>query len=105
MNRRFDADFETEGPGYAIIDGKQRVSTIVGFANDEFAVPAEWFPGERVVESKDGMVTFSGLSPAGRRFFQNGNISCSETRVPTVEAEREIFDLINFGGVPQGESD
>lgn len=28
-----------------------------------------------------------------------------KAQLPSLEAEREVFDLINFGGVPQGESD
>lgn len=29
----------------------------------------------------------------------------SEGRLPTLEAEQEVFDLVNFGGLRQGEVD
>jgi len=32
-------------------------------------------------------------------------VPIAEARVDSLEQEAEIFELINFGGVPQGQSD
>ena len=32
-------------------------------------------------------------------------IAVSEAKLATLDEERDMFDLINFGGVPQGEID
>lgn len=48
---------------------------------------------------------YSELTRGAQRDFEMIGIPMSLASVPSVEAEKEIFDLINFGGVAQGESD
>lgn len=115
INDRFTAGFRH--PGYdqdrlwanAVVDGKQRTKSIVGFGRDEFAIPASWLPADRIVtteETQDGpYVRFSGLSTPGQRFFSNIPIGVCEGHFKTMEGERLVFDLVNFGGVAQGDSD
>lgn len=92
--------------GYAVIDGKQRLSAIREFYNDEFSVPADWFEEDRLEEGFDKEeVFFSELSDSGQLWFGNRPIPVSMARLETIEQERRIFDLINFGGVAQSESD
>ncbi len=38
-------------------------------------------------------------------YVANHGIAFSEGRLPDLESEKEVFELINFGGVPQGEND
>lgn len=113
MQRNATREFDDREGGKnwatAVIDGKQRVSAFLGFARDEFAVPASWFPAEEVKTSEDTddgpYVRWSGLSDRMRRLFQTTPIGVTEGKFATLAEEKEIFDRVNFGGVAQGESD
>ena len=98
INDRASAGWD-EMVSCAVIDGKQRITTILMFLEDQLNVPGEWFGLDR-----DSLV-FSELPIAERRRFRRLPISFCEGQLPSLEAEREVFELINFGGVPQGESD
>lgn len=115
VNDRFSAKFTH--PGYdqercwatAVIDGKQRIAAIAGFANGEYAIPASW-PEEdwaaTTADTDDGPYVFwSGLSLPARRFFSNLPLGVSVGQFKTLADEKEIFDRVNFGGVAQGGSD
>ena len=119
VNDRFTAKFHEPayGPGravrrnwaVAIIDGKQRFTTFVRWLRSELTVPASWFPASEILRPEDGVdgphVRLSGLvAPQGRR-FRNTPVSVVEATVRTLADERMVFDLINFGGVAQGETD
>lgn len=112
LNNRIEADFTDDTPDrracYAVIDGKQRISAMRGFVRDDFGVPAHWFRPDEVTPDavgSDGMVTWSGMTESARRRFENVPVPCSSARVATLAEERMIFDLINGGGVPQGQTD
>lgn len=94
---------------YAIVDGKQRATAIGDFMTNELDVPASWFLPAQVETSHttdDGeYVSWDGLTTPGRRFFSNANVPVAEGQIGTLEGEKDLFDRINFGGVPQGESD
>ena len=83
---------------YAVIDGKQRLTAILKFLDGELAVPGEWF-------NLDGEITFDKLPLSTRRRFKNKPIPFCEAALPTIEMEQEVFELVNFGGVSQGETD
>jgi hypothetical protein len=114
VNDRFSARFREPGYdqdrnwAYALVDGKQRATTWLMFVADEFSVPASWF-AEGVLRGEDTddgpYVRHSGLSESMQRMFDTMPIGVAEGRFKTLEAERYIFDLVNFGGVAQGESD
>ena len=95
VNDRFAAGW---GEEIAVIDGKQRMTTLLEWFKGDLAVPGEWFdmPGE---------VTYHELPLPMQRYFRMNALPFTEAQLPSLEAEREVFDLINFGGVPQGESD
>jgi Protein of unknown function DUF262 len=95
VNDRFSSSW---GDKIVAIDGKQRMTAILGFLAGDFSVPGEWFEME-------GMITFPELSLPQQRRFQQTPIPFCEGQLPNLEAEREVFELVNFGGVPQGESD
>jgi len=120
VNNRFAAGFHEPAYGpvrpaanrnwaVAIIDGKQRFTTFVRWLRSELTIPASWFPASEILRPEDGVdgphVRLSGLViPQGRR-FRSTPVSVVEATVRTLADERTIFDLINFGGVAQGETD
>jgi hypothetical protein len=84
----------------AVIDGKQRVTTILDFLDGNLVIPAEWVGGE------SGMVTFLDLpKPAQRSFRHTACVQICEGRLENLEQEELVFELVNFGGVPQGKND
>jgi hypothetical protein len=99
VNDRFAAGW---GEEIAVIDGKQRMTTLLEWFKGTLGVPAEWFG---VVGDENGLVHFPYLPLPIQRHLKNYPLPFTEAQLPSLEAEREVFDLINFGGVPQGESD
>lgn len=89
-----------ENGGYVVIDGKQRISTLLLFVDNAFAVPADWFQ-----ENARGFTVFSDLPIPERRKFLHKGIPTHEGRFDSIESEKLVFDLINFGGLQQGEVD
>lgn len=83
----------------AVIDGKQRITAIMRFLKDELDVPGSWFG----IDAES--MLFSELPIVGQRRFRNQPIPFTEGQLRSLEEEREVFELVNFGGVPQGESD
>lgn len=82
----------------AVIDGKQRITAVLKFLLGQLTVPGEWF-------GLSGNVTFLDLPPARQRRFSNHPIPFTEGQLMSLDEEREVFDLVNFGGIPQGEAD
>jgi len=83
----------------AVIDGKQRMTTILMFFDGELSVPGHWFG------SQHGSVSYPDLTAAQQHRFSTKRILFAEGTLPNIESEIEVFELVNFGGVPQGESD
>lgn len=110
INRRDLGGFAHPGWGgnrcvaFAIVDGKQRTTTLLRFVEGRLPVPAWWFPAADRPAGVD-TVTFADLSTGRQRFFKRLPLACSEARLSSLAAEREVFDLINFGGLAQGEVD
>lgn len=96
VNDRFAANW---GEEIAVIDGKQRMTTILEWFTGKLAVPGEWF------DIPLDEVSYDDLPVPMQRYFKMHAIPFCEAQLPSLEAEREVFELINFGGVPQGESD
>jgi hypothetical protein len=86
--------------GY-VVDGKQRILAVRAFFDDELEVPAWWFEEDEVVNGREGMVTFSGLTVIGVRRMMHLPMPSLEAHVKTVEEEAAIFDLINTAGTAQ----
>lgn len=105
VNQRMFAESWQEDFRVAVIDGKQRITTIFMFLDGGLSVPAEWFHENHIEQRHDGLVRFSDLNRVGQRMFRGRPIPFAEARVDSLEQEAEIFELINFGGVPQGQSD
>lgn len=95
VNDRFAAGW---GQEIAVIDGKQRISTLLEWFMGTLQVPGEWFDAT-------GLVRYTELPIRLQRFFKMNALPFTEAQLPSIEAEREVFDLINYGGVKQGEAD
>jgi len=83
----------------AVIDGKQRITTVLMFFGSQFKVPGAWF------DHGNGMVAFNDLTTAMQRGLKNRPLAVAEGSLRSLEEETEVFELVNFGGVPQGASD
>lgn len=75
----------TESEPYEVIDGKQRLTTILNYCNDKF----KW----------KGYL-FSELPPIYQAFIKGFSISVHLTRYKTVEECEKLFERINFYGTP-----
>jgi hypothetical protein len=101
--------YKPDAPHYAVIDGKQRILAVYGFTNEEFSVPAEWFPDGYT--NHLGEISASELTDLGHRAtVTHWTVATYETQfrwADTIMLEREemVFNLVNYGGVPQGERD
>ncbi len=97
--RHYEAWGQPEGQFLAVVDGKQRISTVLSFFAGQFRVPGEWF------DLASELVSFDDLSPPLQRGLKNRPLAVSEGSLRSIEEEMEVFELVNFGGVPQGASD
>ncbi len=111
VNQR-PGDLESDTVLGHVVDGKQRITTIQMFAADGFVVPACWFPREDVLApeacrdmSEAEGVRYSGLAPRSQRRFGNIPTGVYHSHLADVESERDLYLLINFGGVPQADED
>jgi len=88
---------------YAVIDGKQRIETIQAFQRDDFSVPRDWFSDDALVDvSHDNDHVFlSELSKRERMRFRDFPVLELRAEVSSVQAEAEIFTLLNGGGTAQ----
>jgi hypothetical protein len=106
INNRLSAGFSHPGYSqdrnwmYAVVDGKQRVTTVRGFVNNEFRIPHEW-----VEDGAPGRVCYGDLPLTFQRGFRHASIPVVEGQFVTLDQERELFELVNFGGLAQGEVD
>ncbi len=99
-----------DDPLYSVIDGKQRIETMLLWFDDILAVPASWWdPGDVDIteDTPDGpYVRYGGLSRIARRVFQNyAAIAVVEGKLSTVRAEAEVFCLVNGEGTPVTSTD
>lgn len=95
---------------YGVVDGKQRIETARLWFGGELAVPSSWFPADEVVstvDTDDGpYATFNGLTRSGQLFCKRDyQLPMIETSVPTVEAEAELYLLVNGAGTAQSADD
>jgi len=115
---------------YQVVDGKQRIETLLAFMRDEFSIPADWLETHfwdypkgvpehehhkhektRRVDlvreecwGKERLV-WSDLTDVGRRRFQHMPIAVYETYFQTEEEEAALYELLNFQTIRQTEED
>lgn len=103
--------YETGRGIWAVVDGKQRLTTAVMWFAGEFAVPASWLPVkfvERTEDTDDGLyVRDTGLTEVGRRFIRSRcGLMVAEAKDCATEADEAAFYLlVNGGGTPQTGAD
>lgn len=70
-------------------------------------VPSQWFADNEVVGEAQGAKTvwFEHLTSIGQVRIEDAPIAVTEFDSNSIDEEAMVFDLINFGGVPQGLSD
>jgi len=102
---------ETGKGMWAVIDGKQRLTTALMWFSSEFAIPASWAPAEFVETTEhtdDGpYVRHNGLSVVGQRFTRSRfGLMVAETKDCANESdEARFYLLVNGGGTQQTEAD
>lgn len=84
-----------------VVDGKQRIETLMMWMRGEFAVPREWFDPQDVVEGlTHAAVCWDELTERGKRRCDfHWGMSVYETKLPA-SAEPELYERINYGGTP-----
>lgn len=103
--------YETGTGIWAVVDGKQRLTTAVMWFGSEFAIPASWLPADHVDSTEDTddgpYVRHSGLTLRGQRFMERYcSLLVAETKDCDTEAEEAAFYLlVNGGGTPQAKAD
>lgn len=78
--------FESDGPGYEIVDGKQRLNALMDFMCDKFAYKGK---------------TWSELSRADRNYIEGYSVSYAQ--LSETYTDKQIMDLfvrLNTGGKP-----
>lgn len=101
---------KTEKGIWAVIDGRQRLTTAVMWMQGEFAVPASWFPEDtirRTEQTSDGpYVRHTGLTDKGRaRGTDRTVMPVGVGEFASVREEAKIYMLLNGNGTPQSDDD
>jgi hypothetical protein len=107
---RNNGDDKGLGPVYAVVDGKQRLETAIAWLGGKLAIPASWYPTDLVETTEDTpdgpYVRYTGLTKIGqRKTYSQMFLPCAEAAVYTIQAEAEIYLLVNGGGTPQTDAD
>jgi len=112
MNDRWArrSEWADDVAAYGLIDGKQRIETLIAWYDGELAVPASWFPASGVVETvstEDGpYVTIQGLTRIeANRTMMSWALPTVECRLGSIAEEAAVFGLVNGGGVSQTAED
>jgi hypothetical protein len=112
---------------YRVVDGKQRVEACRAFVDEQFGVPASWFAAEYGGRESEHTIFWSELSDQGRRRFEMSTLVPAlefspevvhlgrgtdgkrrqrrRTDAEILQAEAELYGLVNGGGTPQTEDD
>lgn len=95
---------------YAVIDGRQRLETVVAWFDGVLAFPASWIPADwydaTQVSEDDPWVTHDQFTAAGQRHVESRMaIPVVTAQVDTVQDEAEIYRLVNAGGTAQTPED
>ncbi|KQU35709.1 MULTISPECIES: DUF262 domain-containing protein [Nocardiaceae] len=109
INDRLTAEFPDTGDDsdrwFSIVDGKQRISAITGFLLGEFSLDGAWFSDFETGNPMKGWTFHSDLDLPTQRRLKHLTIGVCEGQLSSMDAERELFELVNFGGLAQGEVD
>lgn len=94
---------------YALVDGKQRLTTLRLWMEGKLRVPAEWFDDERIAWASVPIgamnITFDMLTLPAQRGFKRMVMPFAVARLPTLAEEVEVYLLINREGVEHTEAE
>lgn len=104
-NGEWDGDYRD-----SVVDGRQRVETMVKWFDSELTVPASWFPADQVADSEqtdDGpYVCFNHLTKTGQLYFKRAAVfPVAESRLPSLRDEAELYLRLNSAGTAQTDED
>jgi len=114
VNDRFGAGFRhpdgAEDWRYAVVDGKQRISALFAWFDDQLALPASWFDPDHIeatTDTSDGKYLYcSQLSTTGQRVLRNALLlPVAEAKLVSVREEAAYYLLLNNGGVAHTDAD
>jgi hypothetical protein len=110
--RTYGAPVYKQHPGqiWAVVDGKQRIETAVAWFTNELAVPASWFDRldvARTADTEDGpYACYDMLTVRTQRMMGlHIQLPVIEAKLPSVQAEAELYLLVNGGGTGQTPED
>lgn len=89
-----------------LVDGKQRLTTLIDFLADGFAIPTAWVDDREEGDEYPAVpaghdektITYSQLSLRGQRMIRQRTIAVYETHLPTESDEAMLFGLVNAAG-------
>lgn len=98
---------------YAVVDGRQRLETIVAWFDGRLAIPASWIERKRqragrvFADYGDGpYVDISDLTENGALMVESRMaLATVVAHVDRIEGEAEIYRLVNTGGTQQTAAD
>lgn len=95
----------------AVVDGKQRVTTLLMWLDDELTLPAWWIPQDDVANTSDEVdgephVRRGDLTGTGERILRGRlKLPVAEAQLTTLQEEAELYLLLNRGGVEHTAAD
>jgi hypothetical protein len=112
MRRAWDAKGEFV-VAYAVVDGRQRLETVKAWFDGHLAIPESWIdpawvlPSVGRIDRGDGpYVDITYLTESGqRRIASRMAVPVVTAQVDSLEAEAEIYRLVNTGGTPHTPDD
>lgn len=103
VNDRFTAGWGNDAKT-TVIDGKQRCTAILRFFYNRLSLPRDWLDPSWYAQPFNWL-SYGDLTVGGQRHLKNMTLPFAEARLTTIEAEQEVYALVNYGGVPQGQRD
>ena len=104
---RFDGD---QGFNYALIDGKQRLETLLAWFHGELTIPASWIAAEDIettVDTDDGAyIAYTGLAKvAANHMRMRWTLPTVEAKLTSIAEEAAMYGVVNTGGTVQTDDD
>jgi hypothetical protein len=105
------------GASYAVIDGRQRLETVIAWFDGELAIPSTWLFADDLtaggiafddgIDTEDGLyVTVNHLTTLGASRIESiMSIPVVTAQVGSLFAEAEIYRLVNAGGTAHTTAD
>lgn len=86
----------------AVLDGAGRLLTVQKWLAGQLAVPAGWFSAEDRIGGQAGRVLYTDLTAAAaRRCRVQLQLQVVTYSYPSLEAEQDVYRLVNGHGVPR----